>query len=315
MEFAGFLGNSHLKRRLSASLDSGRSSHCYALCGPAGSGKQTLATLLAATLQCTGQVRPCGQCAHCRKVMAGIHPDVLIWDEPDKKEVPVALIRRLQTDAFLRPNEGQRKIYILPRAHDLNDSSGNALLKLIEEPPSYAVFLLLADNPNRLLPTIRSRCVELRLEPVPKEDALPWLSAQFPEQSPEALMGAYRQSGGWLGQAMTLLQGTIYAPQTLAFARAFAQKDTLALTETLCAMEKTSRADLLSLLHQWRSLLTNALMVQAGLTGSREASDIAHNRTGRELSHAVEILQQAQDACNANAGVGHLCGWLAVTLR
>lgn len=315
MQFAGFLGNSHLKRRLSASFEAGRTSHCYLLCGPSGSGKHTLAKLLASALQCSDSPSPCGRCSHCRKVMADIHPDVIVWDDPEKKEVPVSLIRDLQTDAFLRPNEGQRKIYILPRAQDLNDSSGNALLKLIEEPPSYAVFLLLTDNPNKLLPTIRSRCVELRLEPVSKEEALPRLAQQFPDKSRDDLSAAYFQSGGWLGQAAQLLGGALYEPQTVDFAQAYAARDAFALTSVLCAMEKLPRNKLQELLGQWRQLIADAMVVHVGLPGGSEALTIGRSRTGAELSHAMQVLQQALELCSGNVGGGHICGWLSVTLR
>ena len=247
--------------------------------------------------------------------MADIHPDVIVWDDPEKKEVPVSLIRDLQTDAFLRPNEGQRKIYILPRAQDLNDSSGNALLKLIEEPPSYAVFLLLTDNPNKLLPTIRSRCVELRLEPVSKEEALPWLTEQFPDKSRDDLSAAYFQSGGWLGQAVQLLNGALYEPQTLSFAQAYAARDAFALTAVLCSMERLPRNELQQLLRQWRQLIADAMVIHTGLPGGSEALSIGRSRTGRELSHAMQVLQQALELCNGNVGGGHICGWLSVALR
>ena len=315
MEFAGFLGNSHLKQQLSASLETGRSSHCYLLCGPVGSGKHTLARLLAAALQCSGSVVPCGQCAHCRKAASDIHPDIILWDDPEKKEVPVALIRQLQSDAYLRPNEGQRKIYILPRAQDLNDSSGNALLKLIEEPPSYAVFLLLTDNPDKLLPTIRSRCAELRLEPVSAQEALPFLAAKYPHKTQDDLKAACFHSGGWLGQAAALLDGTLYEPQTTAFAQAYAARDTLALTDVLCAMEKLPRNKLQELLSQWRQLIADAMVVRTGLPGGSEALAIGQSRTGAELSRTMQVLQQAQEACAANIGGGHICGWLCVALR
>ena len=172
MEFNGFLGNAELKQRLSASFHAGRSSHCYLICGPEGSGKRTLAGILAAALQCEEASVPCGRCPACRKAMAGIHPDIITIDDPEKTIVPVTLIRQLQADAYIRPNEGQKKVYIIPRAQDMNESAQNALLKLIEEPPAYAVFLLIASNAAKLLPTVRSRCAELRLEPVPQKDGI-----------------------------------------------------------------------------------------------------------------------------------------------
>ncbi len=315
MEFAGFLGNAELKRRLSASFEAGRTSHCYLLCGPGGSGKRTLAKLLAQALQCTERETPCGRCAQCRKVLTDSHPDVIRVDDPEKKTVYVDLIRRLQADAYIRPNEGRHKVYVIPRAQNMNESAQNALLKLIEEPPSYAVFLLLTDNADKLLPTVRSRCAVLRLEPVPRAAAMTWLAAQCPGKSQDALAAAYVRSGGYLGQARDMLAGELTQPQTAQFAEAFAAHDGFSMIQLLCAMEKLPRDRLLEILLQWKQLLTDALTVRAGLPGGELAMAMGQGRTARDLAAAAETVQKAMDACNANIGTGHICGWLAAELR
>ena len=315
MEFADFLGNTQLKQRLSASFAAGKSSHCYLICGPTGSGKHTLAKVLTAALQCTQRNKPCMTCRDCRKVMSGSHPDVITIDDPEKKSVSVELIRQLQADAYIRPNEAERKVYLIPRAMDMTDAAQNALLKLMEEPPSYAVFLLLTDNGEKLLPTVRSRCAELRLEPVAAEMSVPWLKSRFPQQTEENLMAAYRRSGGFLGQASALLENEVYAPQTLEFAAAFARKDAMALTMIISAMEKQPRARLQEILEQWRQLLTDALLVRAGVAATSEAAAIGRGRTGADISEALRNLQRALDLSAANIGTGHICGWLVVQLR
>ena len=315
MEFTGFLGNSQLKQRLSASFAAGKSSHCYLLCGPVGSGKHTLARILSAALQCPEKNPPCMICRDCRKALAGNHPDIIVIDDPEKKSVSVELIRQLQADAYIRPNEASKKVYIIPRAMELTDAAQNAFLKLMEEPPSYAVFLLLTDNAEKLLPTVRSRCAELRLEPVPADIAIGWMAEKFPDQSRDALRAVYRRSGGYLGQAAELLQKEGYAPQTKEFAQAFAKKDTMALTRVLCAMEKQPRAQLQELLEQWRQLLTDALLVREGAAASEEATAIGRSRTGTDLSNALRSIRRALDNCTANVGTGHICGWLLVQFK
>jgi len=314
MGFETLLGNERLKQNMAASLAKGRISHFYLISGPFGSGRHTLARLLAAAILCKEQGRPCLKCNSCRKVLAGSHPDFITIDDPEKKTVSVELIRQLQADAYIRPNEGQHKVYLIPRAQDMSESAQNALLKIIEEPPSYAVFLLIADHAEKLLPTVRSRCAELRLEPVPRQEALPWLAARFPEQSQDTLLAACMRSGGYLGQAEALLRGSLYLPQTLEFAGAFAKKDTLALTQTLCGMEKQPRNKVQEILAQWRQLVADAMLVRAGLPGSPEAAAIGSSRTGTDLAQAAQVLQKALDACAANVGTGHICGWLVTVL-
>jgi DNA polymerase-3 subunit delta' len=158
MGFETLLGNSRLKDNLTASLQQGKTAHFYLISGPRGSGKQTLAKLLSAAAMCEDKNRPCGKCENCRKIMAGVHPDVITVTDPDHKTVPVRIIRQMRDDVFIRPNEGNKKIYIFPQ--ELGIEGQNALLKILEEPPSYGLFLLLTENSEKILPTVRSRCAE-----------------------------------------------------------------------------------------------------------------------------------------------------------
>lgn len=124
-------------------------------------GEKDLATELAKTYLCEGENIPCGHCIHCRKVAEGIHPDIQFWGE-DGESLKVEAVRKLRSDAYVRPNEAERKIYVIEAAEKLNASGQNALLKLLEEGPAYAVFFFLVKNPEALLPTLRSRCELLR---------------------------------------------------------------------------------------------------------------------------------------------------------
>ena len=222
MGFSQLLGNEHLKAQLSAAFAHDKLSHCFLLTGPEGSGKHTLARLLAAAMECEGKDRPCCACAACRKALSDIHPDVITVDTPERKTVPVERIRALQADAYIRPNEGARKVYLLPRAQALTESAQNALLKLIEEPPPYGVFLLITDNPEKLLPTVRSRCQLLRLSPLSPAQALPALQERFPGRDEATLLSALRQGGGYLGPAAALLEDEALAQETAALVKALA---------------------------------------------------------------------------------------------
>lgn len=167
MELSALAGNSRIKEQLSR-MEKGRGlSHAYIISGPAGSGKHVLAKLLAAGMLCVSSgEKPCGRCAPCLKVQKGLHPDVSAVTGPEEgKPIAVDQVRALRADAWIRPNEGERKIYILEGADQMNASAQNALLKLLEEGPRFAAFLLLARNSGALLETVRSRCEELALIP------------------------------------------------------------------------------------------------------------------------------------------------------
>ena len=179
MGFEGLLGNDRLKENLAHSLRRGRTAHFYLISGPEGSGKHTLARLLAAALVCKSEDRPCMGCTACRKVMADTHPDFITVDDPEKKTVPVELIRKARADIYVQPNEAERKVYMFPRAQDMGIPGQNALLKVLEEPPSYGVFILLTDNPEKLLPTVRSRCTLLQLNPLDAATARNALEKDF----------------------------------------------------------------------------------------------------------------------------------------
>ena len=115
MGFEGLFGNARLKENLSGSIRQGRISHFYLISGPEGAGKRTLARLLSAAMQCTEAEKPCMQCKACRKVLAGTHPDVITVEDQEHKTVPVRMIRDARESIFVRPNEGQRKVYVFPQ--------------------------------------------------------------------------------------------------------------------------------------------------------------------------------------------------------
>lgn len=311
------LGNERLMAGLRAAAASDKLSHCYLIAGPAGSGKRTLARWLCAAMECSAEAgRPCGSCQQCRKVLGGVHPDLITVDEPGKKTVTVDRIRKARADVYIKPNEGRRKIYLIPRAMDMNTAAQNALLKVIEEPPGYAAFLLLTEAAEKLLPTIRSRAVPLRLAPLSERQGLEELARRCPGRSPELLADAWARSEGFLGQALELLsQGEGLAPETLAFAAAFARRDKLALTELLVPLERRKREELIPLLEQWIELLSRALAVRAGQPGRWEAArELGRSRGSAESLRALRSLQRAAGLLQGNASPAAVCGALQVWL-
>ena len=282
MSFETLLGNEQLKKELSESVARGQFSHCYLISGPRGSGKKTLARLLAAAILCRGSGKPCLRCHPCRKVMEGSHPDFITWE-----------------------------------AQELGLEGQNALLTILEEPPRYAVFLLLADNPDQLLPTVRSRCRELKLTALSRELLERELSSAFPKASPEDIRAAILRSGGFLGQAKQLLEdGAALPPQTEQLFAALSRRDGLALTRVLTPMEKWKRDQLIPMLEGWLSIAVEALTVRSGGTAmSSQARMLAGSRSSPEIHRMILALQKALQYAKGNVSPGAICGWLTWALR
>ena len=315
MGFESLLGNERLKENLTGSLLRGHTAHFYLIAGPEGSGRHTLARLLAAALLCTGQDRPCLHCLPCRKVLSDNHPDFITVDDPEKKTVPVELIRQARADMYVMPNESDRKIYLFPRAQDMGIPGQNALLKVLEEPPEYGVFLLITDNPEKLLPTVRSRCVELKLSPLPEQLLLQTLRQRFPQAEEERLHYAAVRSGGYLGQGMTCLQQED-SPGVTAFGEYLLSGDPLELTRLLVPMERWKRDQLIPELESWVQLLHGAMLSRSGLPAdSPRTARIGARCPGQRLSRMICLLQQAVRYARGNVSVAAICGWLQWELR
>lgn len=317
MGFSPLLGNDRLKNNLTAAVNSGKSAHFYLISGAPGSGRHTLARLLSAALQCESGDKPCLCCTGCRKALADTHPDVITVDDPEKKSVPIDLVRSACADIYIRPNEGAKKIYIIPRAQDLRPEAQNAMLKSLEEPPQYGVFILITDNPEKLLTTIRSRSVNLQLTALPEATLRAALAQKFPQADPASVDAAVARSGGYLGQALQMLEeGADLFPETAAFFSAFMHKSAMELTELLVPMERYKRDKLIPVLEQWKELLQGALVSRCGgialLPQSRE---LGQARDPKDVLNALNAVQKTIDYAKGNVSPAAICSWLCWTLR
>lgn len=163
--FKDVVGHKDILKYISSAVENNRVSHAYILNGERGSGKKMLANLFAMTLLCeTGDNEPCGKCHSCKQAESGNHPDIIRVTHEKPNSIGVDDIRtQVNNTVDIKPYQGPYKVYIIPQADMMTPQAQNAILKTIEEPPSYAVFLLLTENAETLLPTINSRCVMLKL--------------------------------------------------------------------------------------------------------------------------------------------------------
>lgn len=210
--FKDIIGHQKEIAHLQQAIRAGKVSHAYIFSGERGTGKKTLADAFAMTLQCTGEgERPCGECHSCRQAAGGNHPDIIYVRHEKPTSIGVEDIRtQLTGDIQIRPYNGKYKIYIIPDAERMTVQAQNAILKTIEEPPEYAVILLLTSNEQVFLDTIRSRCVLLSLKPVPDERVKEYLmeTIQIPDYQAD-ICAVFAQ--GNIGKAVRLASSEDFA--------------------------------------------------------------------------------------------------------
>ncbi len=271
--------NSTWVRAVRSAARRGQLSHAVILTGEGD--KPSAARFIAAAHLCRGEgERPCLRCNACRKVMEGIHPDVTEVKDADRKELAVDTVRALRQDVYIRPNEGERKVYLFTDCAQLNERDQNVLLKIVEEGPPYAAFVFCADTLHALLPTIRSRCVELRLD------------------------GGEETAGEDEAAA--------------ALCRILAKRDALALTGHLTALEnrRVKREQLLAMTEGAWQITAEALLAKCGKSGGcgDAAQALCRAFDRRQLQALTALFRRYAGECQYNVGAGHVLGALNAEL-
>ena len=282
LRFDGPEGGAEVQRSLSLAFAEGRFPHAVLLEGGPGSGTDRLAAVLARAAVCLSPGdRPCGVCAGCVKALAGSHPDLVTLDgDANPRAFPVDVIRKIRTDAFVKPNEAPRRVFVLLGVQNMSEISQNALLKILEEPPENVLFLLTSVSASALLPTVRSR---VQLFSVPGE-SLPddWSAAEH------------------LARAVLAPGGT-----GLLFGTAEFLKDREAFRRVL---------------RQLSLLFRDALVRRSGgktlLSGREEtAAALSGGLTRRSLMRMMEETEKAQAALEKNANTALLAAAYCAGLR
>lgn len=191
-----------------AAVRRGRVAHAQLIVGPPGSGKGVLAETIACAQLCAKPREdgmPCGACGACALAASGAHPD-LHWVGPEGR-LGIDEVRLLCRAAVLAPHSGPCAVFVVEACERITPPAAAALLKTLEEPVAPVLFLLLAEHPDQLEPTLRSRCLQVRLKPVPLDAMVPWLAATRPEVPESLRSAAARSAQGLPGQALRLVEG------------------------------------------------------------------------------------------------------------
>ena len=284
-------GNTAAVYALRHALAAGALGHAYLFTGPPGVGRATLARALAMAVNCEriepgvtpiAATAPCGVCRSCRHIQRGIHPDVRVISlaaqaaEAERKgtrnaSITIDTIRDLKDEAYQRPNEGRKRVYLIAEAEALNDASVSALLKVLEEPPAHVLFLLVAPSADAVLPTIRSRCQPVAMHALPRVVVAEWLVEEHGADTETAARVA-ALAGGRPGMALHLLADPEQAEgsESVETFLAMVEAGGIAPFRAIDALEKRwksggdERVAVMTELDTWLGCWRDALLIAVG---------------------------------------------------
>ena len=216
-DFASLVGQAHVVKALTHALTEQRLHHAYLFTGTRGVGKTTIARILAKSLNCEKGISatPCGECEACLEIDAGRFVDLLEIDAASNTGVDD--MRQLIENAVYMPTAGRYKVYLIDEVHMLSKSAFNALLKTLEEPPAHVLFILATTDPQKILPTVLSRCLQFNLKQMPPADIVTHLTHILTEErvafEAPALNALAKGAQGSMRDALSLTD------QAIAFSR------------------------------------------------------------------------------------------------
>jgi DNA polymerase III subunit delta' len=311
------LGHDDTLAPLLRSVRAGTASHAYLISGPPHVGKATLARVLAAAFCCAEAGAPCGECAACRRVERGSHPDVEVFspggicDESEhdhakdrSRDVRICQVRRAERLLNLAPFEGQARVIIIDPADALNAQSADAFLKTLEEPPAQAAILLISAEPWSLPETIRSRCRQVTLGTLPVRQIEGYLRERGASDEDAVLLA--RLSGGHIGWALTALEDPSFREarateldQIEALSQA-GRVERFEYAEKLAARFSRSREEVYTSLALWTGWWRDVLLAASGSTRgivNVDRQEALTNAAGRYPAPAVlRFLRALRDA-------------------
>ena len=310
MGFNNIIGHEEIIGHLKNAIESGKISHSYIFTGEPGSGKKLLAGTFASTLQCeAGGTEPCQKCDSCKKAMGKNHPDIIMVSHEKPGTITIDEIRdQVINDIDIRPYYSPYKIYIIADADLMTPQAQNALLKTIEEPPEYAVILLLTNNIGGLLPTIQSRCVRLDLKVVDDGLVKKYLMEHLHVPDYQAEIDASFAQGS-IGRAKEAATSQEFAEMTQNALRILKYANTMEVYELSDAIKSLSEDkqninDYLDIFQFWFRdvLMFKATQEVDNLVFKQEINYIKEQASQRSYENLEKILEAGNFAPNAGGG-------------
>lgn len=324
--FKDVVGHRDIIQYIQDAVQQNKVSHAYILNGQRGSGKKMLAKLFAMTLQCeSDKSDPCGECRSCIQANNGNQPDIITVKHEKPSSISVDDIRtQVNGDIMIKPYSSPYKVYIIPEADLLTVQAQNALLKTIEEPPEYAVILLLTENADSLLPTIRSRCVMLKLRNIKDKLVKKYLmeQLQIPDYQAE-LCAAFAQ--GNIGRAIMLAKSEHFNEIKEEAIQLLKYINEMELHEIVSAIKEINKyklevTDYLDIITIWYRdvLLYKATADVDGLVFSNQLKYIkerASKSSYEGIENILEAIEKAKARLKANVNFDLLMELLLLTIK
>ncbi len=330
-KFADIIGQEQIKEHLQNALKRNKVSHAYIINGERSSGKEFVAKVFAAALQCENPdvssdvPEPCGACHSCKQMASGNQPDVIYVSHEKPGTIGVEDIRtQINGTMAIKPYAGSRKVYIVNEGEKMTVQAQNALLKTLEEPPEYAVILILATNVEALLPTILSRCVVLNMKPVKDSQVKSFLmkTMQVPDYKAEVCVAFAR---GNIGKAKMLAVSEDFDRVKEEAVTLLKYINDMEISEIVAAIKKINEYkldvnDYMDILAIWyRDVLlfkathdVNHLIFREEIQYIRKVAD---RSTYEGIESVISALDKAKGRLNANVNFDLTMELLLLTIK
>ncbi len=314
LSFQDIIGHEQIKEHFQKAIENHKVSHAYILTGEAGMGRKSLANAFALTLLCEkGGSEPCMECHACKQVLSGNHPDLIYVTHEKPGSIGVDDIREQINDTIMvRPYSSYYKIYIVDEAEKMTQQAQNALLKTIEEPPSYAIIILLTTNQDAFLPTILSRCVQLKLKPLRDFVVKSYLEGHL--HVPEADADVYAAfARGNLGKAISLASSEDFKhmrTEVLHLLKHLKESDISELLDYIRKLKEDNLDiyDCLDFMQLWyRDILLYKVTKDMNLLVFKDEyriiNEISQNSAYEGLEQILEAIDKARARLDANVNM------------